>query len=103
MARLERKYVIFKAEDWDAFVGTYPYVIRPPEVDDGVVLRKQDMFTPQALYEYSGQIRTAVELVKKALLAEDKDSFISDLEELASGFVEEAIDAETREGKKVPD
>lgn len=113
MAGLSRKYVVFKAEDWDRWVTalgevpelhTYFREYGPNELDDAVVLRKQDVFTSSALYEYAGQIRTTVEIIEKLLARQESpEVFLHGLRELANSFTEEAEDAEVGGERKLPD
>lgn len=113
MAKLSRKYVVFKVEDWDDYTqyqhsdGTEKTTweeLQAKEVEDAVVLRKQDVFTSSALYEYAGQIRTAIEIIKQMWgTYGSQESFIAAMEELAASFTEEAEDAETHYARKVPD
>lgn len=117
MARLSRKYVVFKAEDYDGYLAALntgvngatiesftKHYLTDLEVKDAVVLRKQDVFTSSALYEYAGQIRTSIEIIHQMWgTYGDQESFVTAMEELAAGFVEEAEDAEVNYTRKVPD
>lgn len=109
MAKLSRKYVVFKAEDWDDMAGKdeggfFTSLESTNAVKDAVVLRKQDVFTSSALYEYAGQIRTSIEIIRQMWgTYGSQESFIAAMEELAASFTEEAEDAETRYQRKVPD
>lgn len=66
-----RKYAIFPAEEFDRWTawlnqkegGDVRYQ-PPPEIDDGIVIRRQDMFAPPALDAYANGITIAVEVLK---------------------------------------
>jgi hypothetical protein len=61
------KYVIFKADEWDAAVVEgveveVPDAVTLPEPVEGFVLRPSDIFGPAALWGYAHLLQTAVEL-----------------------------------------
>jgi hypothetical protein len=69
----DEKYVVFKREEWNAFLGectdALPAghgVIDPDAIEDAVVIRRQDVFAPPALDAYANAILIAVEALKKA-------------------------------------
>lgn len=58
-----KKYVVFKAEEWDGLnMGQITALPLPEEVPDAIVLRKQDVFAYQALMGYAGAVQTAIEV-----------------------------------------
>jgi hypothetical protein len=113
---LERKYVVFKAEDWDAFCagmgeggvhtqgdrGIYITELSDREVDDAHVFRDQDQFTPTVLYAYAHALRNAVEVMAVWQLDIGIDK-MANLQRMADDFMDAADKAEKATNRKLPD
>ncbi len=89
------KYVVFKKEDWDtAYVAGD---MRP--LDDAVVIRRQDIFAAPAFFEYAGQIRTTIEIMKQEGCWFEQNHH---LEDIADYFMQQGEEA-MRSERKLPD
>lgn len=107
------KYHIFKHDDWMAFLAamgteiSYPHPLiklREAEVDDGVVLRKKDIWTADTLDFYARAISRFVAAVRKANGSSGvNDRFLNEQQAIADYFREEADDAQANFDVKFPD
>ncbi len=113
---MNEKYAVFKREDvQEAFkaelgkpleqttVSTIYAKLTGAELEDAVVIRRQDIFAPPALEMYSSSILTAIQLAKADLQEGDELPIqIKKLEEIAGYFQEQAELAYTTD-RKIPD
>ena len=60
------KYVVFKREDWEAHLDQPGCMPESLEVDDAVVIRRQDVFAPPALDAYANLITAAIQISQDA-------------------------------------
>lgn len=109
------KYVIFKSEDWRRLVDEIgrrftdrPDHVRPilkravaTMVQDGVVIRRQDTFSPAPLHMYQLMIESTIEALKKQPGGYNEE-YVRHLQSRADYFHEEAMRAE-EENYKIPD
>ncbi len=94
------KYVVFKREDLGTFEGQ---VIgwEDKAIKDAIVLRKQDRFTPAAMYAYAMTARNLYEVLVTLLDADDL--LVVDVDKAASWGMNQAEAAEQSNERKVPD
>lgn len=88
----DNKYIVFKREEFMA-EGT------AAEVEDAVVIRRQDIFAPPALDAYANAIAVVIEMSKGSSI--DGHS-IKTLQDIADYFADQAAKAWT-EQRKLPD
>lgn len=70
MAERNEKYLVVKREDWERWADEEQLVAQrrcPPEVEDAVVIRRQDVFAPLAISAYSNAITVALGLIKEGV------------------------------------
>lgn len=84
MAELNNKYIVFKREEWDDHVNINVGGPEPAEVEDAVVIRRQDIFAGPALHAYAACIGLTVNLFGDADLAHR-------MERIADYFHEQAV------------
>jgi hypothetical protein len=97
------KYVVFKRDEWEQWkqervsdIGT----TNPDEVEDAVVIRRQDVFAPPALDAYANAINVALELPSERSIAGIEQA--KKLRDIADYFHEQAkLSWDTH--RKVPD
>lgn len=95
-----KKYVTFKVEEFQEFLermkdkGSAPM---PAEVEDAVVIRRQDVFAPPALDSYANSIVVALEA-----LPDGFDHLRAQLREKADYFHEQA-ELAWHTNRKLPD
>lgn len=92
------KYITFKFENFKFFVENYVSESISPEaieaaimkmqVEDAVVIRKQDVFASAALYTYANSIEVAAKVLR-----ESDPGTSSQLQRIADHFAHEAQDA----------
>jgi len=113
----DEKYVVFKWEDMIDFiqelckdgVPTFQEVdetVKAWKVDDAVVIRRQDVFSPPALDSYANSILAAVEVLQDCYeggLPPDVYGTVRRLRSIADYFHNQARDAWAETQKKVPD
>jgi hypothetical protein len=92
------KYVVFKRDEWDAAPHRID-VSEPKEVEDAVVIRRQDVFAPPALDSYANAITVALELTVHGV-SQSKRS--KQLRHIADYFHQQAELAWNTE-RKIPD
>jgi hypothetical protein len=107
--RTDDKYIVFKREDWEEdllpYVGQqkargYPVPL-PEEVDDAVVMRRQDIFAAPAFRLYAATISASLVVAAK-IVAPGMVISNSTLEGIALYFDGQAELSE-QEIRKVPD
>lgn len=99
------KYIVFKAEDWNdlktLFGASNVNLLNTKLIDDAVVIRRQDLFAPAALYGYAHSIGIAI-----AALKQDKGGYSEEvvrrLQKIMDYFFQEA-ELATDEAFKLPD
>lgn len=91
------KYIVFKREDWEDAVRAGEL----PEVEDAVVIRRQDIFAPPALDCYANSIQTAIEMLQATAMSGNVDG-IAELRDIADYFAEQAAKSWS-EQRKLPD
>lgn len=110
---MEEKYVVFKSAEFDAFLEqeTTADGMLPHALDDFVVLRLQDRFTPPALFAYANQIQTLLEFIEKFPQfqvqdneqdQEDVDTIIARLKNIRDHF-QTLAHASDEMARKLPD
>lgn len=67
----DKKYVVFKKDEWDAFLTQFmrsaPVGLYTPQpVGDAHVIREQDAFAPGVLFTYGAAVQTAIEVIEDA-------------------------------------
>jgi hypothetical protein len=111
----EGKYVIFKTEDWHNLINEIGlrFTNRPDHmapilrqamalmVDDGVVIRRRDAFSPAPLHMYSLMMESTIAAIKKQP-GGYSEQFVQHLQSRADYFHEQAMRAE-EENYKIPD
>lgn len=103
------KYVVFKREDWEEAMPKYLQqqsargysVPLPEEVDDAVVMRRQDIFAAPAFRLYAATIAASLAVAAK-IVAPGMVISNFKLENTAKYFDEQAELSEQEE-RKVPD
>lgn len=103
------KYVVFKREEWEDAMEPYISAQRsrgypvplPDEVDDGVVMRRQDVFAAPAFRIYANSIAASMVVAAK-LVVPGLHLTNERLSEIAAYFERQAELSE-REDRKVPD
>lgn len=104
-----KKYVVFKKADWDAEMERYiqqqkarGYPIPlPDEVEDAVVMRRQDVFAAPAFRVYANSMAAAMVVAAK-LVAPGLHLQSETISQIARYFQEQAELSES-EDRKVPD
>lgn len=98
------KYVVFKREDWQTYLGSLRSVWQGslPGSLESVVLRPTDIFGAPALYGYAHLVQTFLEVERLTGGSLSDDQYRS-LEKLADYFVETAKDWQRRGGQRLPD
>lgn len=93
------KYVVFKREDFERLMDEdRPHMYAAAlEVEDAVVIRRQDLFAGPALSSYAHSIAIAVKVAENP-----KNDQVKALRRIADYFHEQAILADA-EGWKLPD
>lgn len=98
------KYVIFKKAEFDWWYNRLGHQapLSPPElVRDGVVIRRQDIFSPPALDAYANAITIALQVAKE--LPDDPQRPVwHDLRQIADYFRDQAEQAWDTD-RKLPD
>ena len=106
---MNEKYVVFKREDWEAaraaVAAGYEAVevvhgLELEEVQDAVVIRRQDVFAAPALDAYANSIRVALEA--DVMMTSEANPRRKALERTADYFHEQAVLAWETD-RKVPD
>lgn len=92
----DRKYVVFKAEDWDEVIakdpdlsGLYQTMLKKIEryaIDDAVVIRRQDAFASAALHTYANSMMISAKTIGE-LAPSTRDRLLS----IADYFHEQAV------------
>lgn len=121
---LDKKYIVFKREDWKEFWNHWQGEMRKASagmvmdlgvtklddsaIDDAVVIRTQDVFSGPALACYANGICVAVDILKKTnvpfgLVREHHDIVIAELLEIADYFHQQSEVAFHRTDQKLPD
>jgi hypothetical protein len=96
------KYAVFKREEWEQWFHNLASMADPPspsEVEDAVVIRRQDVFAPPALDAYANAITVALELIVEGVSSSDR---AKRLRHIADYFHQQAELAWNTE-RKVPD
>ena len=110
---MDGKYVVFKREDWQkgweeliSKDNLVTWDFPPEQVEDAVVIRRQDIFAPAALYGYAHAVLTARDILEWGSSESELDELdslaLDSLTELADYFASQA-DLATKEQSKVPD
>lgn len=110
---LDEKYIVFKRSDWESEKEITVFgVLNGKEVEDAVVIRRQDVFAPPALEAYANTIMASVEgMASIAELADgnlDPDAYkqsarmIQALRDIADYFHQQA-EASYATKRKLPD
>lgn len=103
---MAKKYTVFKAHEFDRYKtrgGIYlpPF---PQEVEDGIVIRRQDIFAAPGLTAYADSIRTTLNVIQENTQGTpDILCLVDRLQDLADYFHEEAKKAWTTPYRKIPD
>lgn len=93
------KYVIFKQEEFDKW---YTDILQaanpmaPPPIEDGVVIRRQDVFAPPALDAYANSIQIALSI------GAVNETHTSHLRKVADFFHQQAV-LSWNANRKLPD
>lgn len=103
------KYVVFKREEWEESMGTYASQQRsrgypvplPDEIDDAVVMRRQDVFAAPLFRIYANSIAASMVVAAK-LVAPGLHLKSEGLSKIAAYFQRQAELSE-EEDRKVPD
>lgn len=95
------KYVVFKREDFERLMDEdRPHMYAAAlEVEDAVVIRRQDLFAGPALHSYAHSIALAARIVQTGNASRDEEKR---LQQIADYFHEQALLADA-EGYKLPD
>lgn len=104
-----KKYVVFKASEWDEEMKRYlrdqkarGYLVPlPDEVDDAVVMRRQDVFAAPAFRVYANSMAASMVVAAK-LVAPGLHLQSETISKIARYFQEQAELSES-EDRKVPD
>lgn len=104
-----KKYVVFKKDEWDEAMASYLKrqqaqgypVPLPDEVEDAVVMRRQDVFAAPAFRVYANSMAAAMVVAAK-LVAPGLHLQSETLSQIARYFQEQAELSEL-ENRKVPD
>lgn len=110
------KYVVFKREDWKRAIneandrmdrGLVPLAssftrLIDIEVDDAVVIRRQDVFAPPALAMYANSIRTALDVAQLHEVG-DPNETARRLQAIADYFHEQSELAYADSRRSLPD
>ena len=101
---MEKKYVVFKREDFEHVLRKFSSgtgelaLLGEVELNDAVVIRRQDVFAPPALDAYANAITLAAELLEKSGVDNDHHG----LREIADYFhAQAALSWDT--DRKLPD
>lgn len=98
------KYVVFKRDEWERWVkesGSRAITITSPdEVEDAVVIRRQDVFAPPALDAYANAITVSLCLAHEDSPYSRRE--LSRLQDIADYFHEQAQLAWETD-RKIPD
>lgn len=103
---MAKKYVIFKAEEFERYKQRADFYLPPfpPEIEDGTVIRRQDIFAAPGLSAYADSIQTALSVIQEnTQVNADLRDLIDRLQTLADYFHEEAKKAWTTPYRKIPD
>jgi hypothetical protein len=58
------KYIVHKRAEWDRWCDGIDAVHTwPSEIDDAVVIRRQDVFAGPGLYSYANAVQTGIEVL----------------------------------------
>lgn len=91
---MNNKYVVFKREDWDAHRDQPGCMPEDLEVDDAVVIRRQDVFAPPALDAYANLITAALAVAQDVSGhipgVDEEPGSVKRLREIADYFHEQA-------------
>jgi hypothetical protein len=106
----DSKYVVFHREYHRQWMDEWPEVNpeeEPREIEDAVVIRRQDVFAASALFSYANSIRTATEIMEMERAARggdrtDLDEMVDRLNEIADYFVGQA-ELASKSASKIPD
>lgn len=97
-----KKYVVFKQEEWDEWKrGNGRYQNTPDEVEDAVVMRRQDVFAAPAFRVYANSMAASMVVAAK-LVAPGLHLESETISKIARYFQEQAELSES-EDRKVPD
>lgn len=104
MSEHNEKYVVFKREDWEADPVAADR-LRPFEVADAVVIRRQDVFASTSLDAYANNIATAVETIKHVAGPDLDDILGKKCEKMSSvaDYFHEQAELSAHATKKLPD
>lgn len=116
-ARVDDKFVVMKAEEWDRYFGHLMQVcdqfpaaealrnvfVNPPIVKDAVVIRTRDIFAEQGLMAYAGAVQTTIEVAKSLGFTTLGGTPIKRLQNIADYFHDRAQEAHEVVTKRVPD
>lgn len=97
MSRHNDKYIVFHREEW----MNYVMADFPPEVEDAVVIRRQDIFAGPAFHAYAACISISYQVLS---MIGDADQL--GLQKIADYFHEQAVEADDLAGAglaKLPD
>ncbi len=102
------KYITFSREDWvqwwnqPGIGGTIHDIVTPKEIEDAVIIRRQDIFAPPAFDAYANAMTVVmVTLASGEWNVEDQRS-IDRLKEISDYFHEQAVLSWSTE-RKMPD
>jgi hypothetical protein len=94
------KYIVFKREQWERFwFRATPEDIMPTELEDAVVIRRQDAFAPPALEAYANAITITLQLHRDDTVT---GPHVKRLQEIADYFHSQAAAAWDTH-RKIPD
>lgn len=103
------KYVVFKVEQWarirKEIIALMPakvahdIVLYPPLIEDAIVIRRQDVFSPPAFDAYANAIATAIEVAVSIGVPKER---LNGLQDTADFFHEQASLAWDTD-RKIPD
>jgi hypothetical protein len=104
------KYVVFARDHYRQWMDEWPEVNpeeEPREIEDAVVIRRQDVFAASALFSYANSIRTATEIMEleRAGRGGERgpvDEVVDRLNEIADYFMRQAEEA-SKSASKIPD
>lgn len=96
----DEKYVVFSRTAYNNYLpsqGEAP----PPEIEDAVVIRTQDIFAAPALYAYANCISTCIEILSQT--DDYPTPLLTRLREISDYFMDRGDEADNHHSRKVPD
>lgn len=92
------KYIVFKRDEWDAAPHRID-VSEPKEIEDAVVIRRQDAFAPPALDAYANAITVALELMTYAITQCEQSEQLKDI----ADYFHQQAKMSWEANRKIPD